>query len=101
MDLHHTAACIALLRELAHAGATVIVAMHDLSLATVLADHVWLLDGGEAVASGPMREVLTPERLRAVFRTEFEWIQPPQGPARLLAQLHATDRGTSTTIEST
>ena len=54
----------------AHAGASVVVVMHDLSLAARFADVVVLLDRGRVVAQGPPRETLDAARLAEVFGIE-------------------------------
>ncbi len=46
-----------------------IVVTHELNLAAEYADTVLLLKSGEVVASGPPGDVMTEERLRAVFDT--------------------------------
>jgi len=58
------------LRERAHAGASVVVVMHDLSLAARFADGVVLLDRGHVVAEGQPRETLDAARLAEVFGIE-------------------------------
>jgi iron complex transport system ATP-binding protein len=54
----------------AQAGASVVVVMHDLSLAARFADVVVLLDRGRVVAQGPPRETLDAVRLAEVFGIE-------------------------------
>ncbi|MFT3854530.1 MAG: ABC transporter ATP-binding protein [Ilumatobacteraceae bacterium] len=46
---------------------TVIAALHDLNLAAAYCDRLHLLDNGRLVASGTPQQVLSPERIRAVF----------------------------------
>ena len=75
MDLRHVRDAMILLRELATGGATVLLAMHDLPLATSIADDVWLMDSGRLVAAGPTTSVLTKERLESVFGVRFTWIR--------------------------
>jgi iron complex transport system ATP-binding protein len=58
------------LRARAHAGASVVVVMHDLSLAARFADVVVLLDRGRVVAEGQPRETLNAARLAEVFGIE-------------------------------
>ena len=58
------------LRARAHAGASVVMVMHDLSLAARFADVVVLLDRGRVVADGPPRETLDAARLAEVFGIE-------------------------------
>jgi iron complex transport system ATP-binding protein len=98
MDLHHVHACMGVLRELADGGATVVLAMHDLSLAAALADDVWLLDAGRMVSQGAVTKVLTTERLNEVFGVEFQWLDGPWGARVLVAQQPA--RVAACTMES-
>ncbi len=79
MDLRHVRRSTELLRRLADGGATVLVAMHDLTLAVSLADECWLLDHGRLVAAGPTREIISVQQLREVFGVGFEWIERPGG----------------------
>ena len=58
------------LRARAHAGASIVVVMHDLSLAARFADVVVLLDRGRVVAEGQPRETLDAARLAEVFGIE-------------------------------
>lgn len=99
MDLHHIAQCMQLLRHLAIEGATVLLAMHDLSLAASIADDAWLMDSGRLTAAGPACDVLEIERLHAIFRVKFEWVHGTDLRPRLLAQVPA-DPGRAT-IERT
>jgi iron complex transport system ATP-binding protein len=55
-----------LLRE-ARGGALVIAVLHDLTLAARHCDRLLLMDGGRLVAAGTPAEVLSPDRLRAVY----------------------------------
>jgi len=86
MDLRHVRRSTALLRRLADRGATVLVAMHDLTLAVSLADECWLLEHGRLVAAGPTNEVISVEQLREVFGVGFEWIERPDGGRVLLPE---------------
>lgn len=49
---------------------SVIVALHDLSLAARYCDRIVLMKGGGIVADGTPRDVLTPERLRDAYGIE-------------------------------
>lgn len=56
---------VEVLSRLAREGTTMIMATHDLRLASRVADHVVFLDGGVVVESGPPRKIFsTPERER-------------------------------------
>ena len=52
---------------LAAAGRTVVVALHDLSLAARFCHRIVLMQAGRAVAAGTPEDVLTPEHLAAVY----------------------------------
>lgn len=49
---------LALVRELAHGGATILMATHEMGFARRVADHVCFLDGGRLVEEGPPAQVL-------------------------------------------
>ncbi|MFD0266331.1 ABC transporter ATP-binding protein [Streptomyces sp. NPDC127106] len=53
-------------------GRTVLVALHDLSLAARYCDRLLLLHHGRLIASGPPAAVLTAERLAEVFEVDAE-----------------------------
>lgn len=64
LDIHHQ---IHLLETLRTLGRTVIVALHDLSLAATFCDRVAVLDGGRLRVAGPAEEALSPEVVESVF----------------------------------
>ena len=56
---------VEVLSRLAREGTTMVMATHDLRLASRVADHVVFLDAGVVVESGPPRAIFqTPERER-------------------------------------
>lgn len=68
LDLAHQAAVLKLVRaRCKQGGASAVVVTHDLNLAAEFADRVLLLKKGRTLASGPPRDVLTPEILQEVF----------------------------------
>lgn len=67
LDVRAQLDAFAVLRRLADEGVAVLAALHDLTLAAGLADHVVVLAAGEVVASGAPAEVLTPELIGAVY----------------------------------
>ncbi|MDT0345725.1 ABC transporter ATP-binding protein [Streptomyces litchfieldiae] len=69
LDIRHQ---LELMELLAATGQTVLVALHDLTLAARYCDRLLLLHGGALVAAGTPEEVLTPDRLREVFRVAAE-----------------------------
>ncbi len=67
LDPAHALSLMAAFRALARAGRGVLVSLHDLGLAARWCDRLILLDRGRVVAEGPPAQVLTPERLAAVY----------------------------------
>ena len=68
LDLGHQAAILALVRERCDKrGSSAAVVTHDINLAAEFADRLLLLKGGQPVAFGAPREVLTRQLLRQVF----------------------------------
>jgi iron complex transport system ATP-binding protein len=71
LDLAHQATMLRLVRaRCSDAQCAAVVVTHDVNLAAEFADRVMLLKEGCIVASGPPREVLTPELLKEVFDME-------------------------------
>jgi iron complex transport system ATP-binding protein len=67
LDIRHQEAVLGVARAVARAGSAVVVVLHDLSLAAAYADRICLLDAGRVAAEGTPDEVLTAERLGAVY----------------------------------
>lgn len=70
LDLGATAIVARLLRGLADDGLSVILVVHDLALAVAVADTVVVMADGRSAATGPPRDVITPERLAEVWRVD-------------------------------
>lgn len=68
LDLRYQVELLDLMRDLADDhGIAVGVVLHDLDQAAAVADRITLLEAGRIVADGPPEDVLTPERLTAVY----------------------------------
>ena len=71
LDLRHQLAAMETLRSQAvGGGVAVVVALHDVWLASRYCDRLTLLSGGEVVAEGTPAEVFTLRRFREVFGVE-------------------------------
>jgi iron complex transport system ATP-binding protein len=70
LDPEHQHRLLGEARQLAGHGATVVITLHDLTLASIYGDDVLLLDRGEAAAHGAMAETLTPAIVREVFKVQ-------------------------------
>jgi len=67
LDLAHQVAAMEMARLAARGGLCVVAVLHDLNLAGESADRIVVLSRGQVVADGPPREVLSAERVSAVW----------------------------------
>lgn len=72
LDLHHQERVMGLIRELGRGGKSVVVVVHDLTLAAAYADRVALIVDGRLDATGTPDEVMTPHRISEVYRVEVD-----------------------------
>jgi len=73
-----------LLRLDAEAGRTVVLATHDLNLASLLGDRLLALSAGQVLACGTPAQILEPGLLEKLFRTRFEIVRGGERPVTLL-----------------
>jgi iron complex transport system ATP-binding protein len=86
MDLAHVATVARALRDRVAGGATVLASLHDVTLASALAGHAWVLSEGRVVGAGPAAEVLTAEVLEPVFAVRFRQVDLGQGRPLLVPE---------------
>jgi iron complex transport system ATP-binding protein len=67
LDVRHQHELLGLLGQLAGAGLTVVVVLHDLALAARYCERLVVLRDGRVHAAGPTGDVLTPAVVREVF----------------------------------
>ena len=77
LDLVYQKQIFSIIREwLAQPGRAVLSVVHDLSLARAYGTHAVLMHQGRCAARGPVDEVMTPERLRAVYDMDvYAWMR--------------------------
>ena len=73
-----------LLRVETEAGRTVVLATHDLNLASLLGDRLLALSAGQVLACGVPSQILEPGLLEKLFRTRFEIVRGGERPVTLL-----------------
>ena len=71
-------------------GRTIVLVLHELSLAARYADHVIVMSEGKNVASGPVAQVLTAELLKQVFHIEARIITDPVTGRPLVIPIRST-----------
>ena len=67
LDIRAQLQVLDLLGDLAKAGGTVLLALHDLNLALRYCDWLVVLDGGQVVAEGVPADILTADLLARVY----------------------------------
>lgn len=67
LDLRHQVQFMSIVRQRAQAGMTVLIAIHDLTLAAQATDRIALIGEGRIVVMGTPGEVLTSSNIRRVF----------------------------------
>ena len=70
LDPFHQLSVMELLRAQCELGRTVVVVLHDLTLASRFCDRVLLLEHGRTVACGTTRKVLTAANLQRVYQVQ-------------------------------
>jgi iron complex transport system ATP-binding protein len=73
-----------LLRLKAESGRTVVLATHDLNLASLLGDRLLAVAGGTILAVGTPAEILRPDLLEQLFRARFEIVRDGERPVTML-----------------
>jgi iron complex transport system ATP-binding protein len=89
LDVGHQLAAGELMRALADSGKAVLVAVHDLNLASASADEGILLDRGTIGFHGPMEDLLEGPHLDAVYGVQFERVRDRVGKLRVLPTARA------------
>ncbi|WP_328989076.1 ABC transporter ATP-binding protein [Kribbella sp. NBC_01245] len=78
LDLAHQLEVLDLVHDLnVVRGKTIVLVLHDLNLASRYADHLIALKGGQVVAEGPPRDVVTAELVEEVFGLPCAVIEDP------------------------
>ena len=84
LDLAYQLELAALLRELQRRmPLAILVSTHDLNFAAALCRSLVLLKDGRVLAAGPTDEVLTPERIRALYGVEAD-VRPHEAAGHLV-----------------
>ena len=76
LDIRYQLQMMSSVREL---GKTVIAAFHDLNIAAMYCDEIYVLKAGKVYAHGASQEVLTPTMIQDVYGVRAEVRQDPDG----------------------
>lgn len=86
LDLRVSHQILALLRELARAGKTIVCAIHDVNDAAAYADRIALLGDGRLAALDTPDRVLSSDVLETTYRVAMERVRLPNGSVRVFAR---------------
>ncbi|MCA0851309.1 iron ABC transporter ATP-binding protein [Salipiger thiooxidans] len=91
LDMHHAVQIMRALRQLCDAqGRTIVLVIHDINFAANYSDHILALKDGRLVGSGPVAEMVTEERLGALYALDFQVLR--NGDSLLCNYFTQTDR---------
>ena len=85
LDVNAQLTTLALMRDRAKAGATILLALHDLNLAAAYCDSLVVLHRGRVAAQGAPGDVLTPALMRAVYQVDTSVLPHPATGRPILA----------------
>lgn len=83
LDPYHQFQVMDYLKEHAGQGQSIVVVLHDLSLAARYTDRLYLIDQGRIAASGPPHDVLNDANLEAIYKVKVLRTEGPSGPVIL------------------
>ncbi|AHL76905.1 ABC transporter [Stutzerimonas stutzeri] len=85
LDLGHQIEVFELIRQLAAAGKTVVMVVHDLASACHYADHLVAMQNGRVIAEGVPNEVVTPELVHALYGVHCTLLRDPVHGSPIIA----------------
>jgi len=85
LDPSHQHHLLGQARELSRSGYAVLAILHDLNLTASYADEVVMLRQGTVLENGPVSEMMTPEKLTAVYGCRIDAVENPEGKRALLS----------------
>ncbi|GAB5446168.1 ABC transporter ATP-binding protein [Gymnodinialimonas sp.] len=95
LDMSHALSTLTLVRDMAQgSGKTVVIVLHDLNMAAMVADRIVMFKAGEVVAEGPARQILTSTTIETVFDIKCAVMARPDSDLPLVVPLRAMNGGT-------
>jgi iron complex transport system ATP-binding protein len=80
LDVRVAHEILALLRQLARSGRTIVCVLHDLNDAAAYADRLMLLGCERMLACAPPHDVLTPSLIESAYGIAVHRVETPDGP---------------------
>lgn len=73
-----------LMRILKKQDITIFAAMHDLNIAAMYCDYLYIMKDGRVITQGETKQVLTPERIYEIYQVESQMVQDKNGKLHIL-----------------
>lgn len=86
LDAAHVVGLVELLKQLSGEGCAVVVAVHDLNVASLLGSRALLLGDGRLLHDGGVEDVLTGPSLEGVYGIRFERLRDARGRLRVFPE---------------
>nr|WP_244168408.1 MULTISPECIES: ABC transporter ATP-binding protein [Pseudomonas] len=94
LDLGHQIEVFELIRQLAAAGKTIVMVVHDLSSACRYADHLVAMHQGQIIAQGAPSDVVTAELVERLYGVRCVLLQDPLSATPIIAGIQRSTRPT-------
>ena len=94
LDLGHQIEVFELIRQLAAAGKTIVMVVHDLSSACRYADHLVAMHQGQIIAQGAPSDVVTAELVERLYGVRCVLLQDPLSATPIIAGIQRSARPT-------
>lgn len=92
LDLGHQIEVFELIRDLADAGKTVVMVVHDMSSACRYADHLVAMHAGRIIAEGAPSDVVTSELIERLYGVKCELLRDPHSGTPIIAGVRRINR---------
>ena len=84
LDINYSVEILSLIKSLSREGLAVLVAIHDLNLASLFCDRIILIKDGTLFSEGKPEDVLIPENLKKVYGVEVAVLKNPVNGSPLI-----------------
>lgn len=95
LDLGHQIEVFELIRQLAAAGKTIVMVVHDLTSACRYADHLVAMNGGRVIAEGTPQTIVTPALVETLYGIRCTLLRDPLHGTPIIS---AITRSTGTSV---
>jgi iron complex transport system ATP-binding protein len=85
LDPAHQIDAVEIFKNAANIGKGVVIVLHDLTIASLIADNILILKDGQVLAGGKASETLNIENIASAYGIKAEWLKTKNGRDILVA----------------